>query len=450
MNADYWSDNGLFDDENGKKLLKTCSRSVITWDDLIDSPLPHSMGAKQTWRALQKVRSSQGISIPFSIPDAGQAWYYMTHELAGLVARIERECHESYSLWQDFQHSADRHFLTDMRITDTLASTELDGLAISADEASSLIRYEQAPKTPVERIVKNSYAAFDRLGMFDGEPFTTSLVDELYGMVSDGVDVDALDTTTRRLGLMPFDPDVHNECSQSTLMDLVIRYANHEIGDIYDPPALRCMFLVDIMYGYHPLGVVSGQVGRLLSHIYARNHHIPLLSMLPLLRARIDWMDGVIAPPAVVCDRSTLDRMRDIIFEGNGTESTLHHTLIAQLACHLLDELKLKIAAWSKQDEDMRKRLQHEATFNQRQRAIIARAMRQPTATFTIKYHQTNHAISYATARRDLMELEEKRYLDMSVEGKTMVFRGSESIAELLERAPSILVPAGYSQASGE
>lgn len=270
MDAGCWAQSDLFDDDNGKLLLKTCSRTVLTWDEIIDSRLPRNMGAKQTWRALQDVRFSQGIPIPFSMPDAGQAWYYMTHELSGLVARIERECHESYSLWQDFQHSADRHFLTNMRITDALASAELDGLAIGAEEASSLLRYEQSPKTPAERIMKNSYAAFDALGSFDEEPFSKALLSELYGMVVDGVDIDALETKARRLGLMPFEPDVQNDHSKGELIDTVVEYANHESGDPYDPPALRCMFLVDIMYGYHPFGAVSGSWRLSMASVRAR------------------------------------------------------------------------------------------------------------------------------------------------------------------------------------
>lgn len=59
-------------------------------------------------------------------------------------------------------------------------------------------------------------------------------------------------------------------------------------------------------------------------------------------------------------------------------------------------------------------------------------ALRHPGATFTIKYHQTNNAIAYATARRDLVELEQKGYLSFEVDGRTMVFKAVSTLDSLI------------------
>ena len=62
---------------------------------------------------------------------------------------------------------------------------------------------------------------------------------------------------------------------------------------------------------------------------------------------------------------------------------------------------------------------------------VLARAMRDPDAEFRTRYHQTTHNIHYATARRDLMELHEKGYLDMELPGKAYVFTRGSRLEEL-------------------
>lgn len=422
----------LLADEYGTALLKEATRSVVTWDGLMERPLPSGVSARQTWEALQRARMATGVDLPFTHEASGRAWYGMTLDLANAVSRIERECHEDSGLWRMFERSSDQHFLMHMRVSDALASAELDGLAIGAEEASSLLRYDQTPRTPAERVIKNAFGAFEKLEEFEEEPFSVSTMRKLRDLVLEDVDEDELEVRPRNLGLMPFEVNVQDEHGSDEVLEGVCRYANHEAGDPYDPPVLRCMFLVDIMYGYHPLGKVSGQVGKLVSHLYAKKHGIPLLGVLPLLQARVEWTDGVIGPSQVSFDRMALESMAANTFSSHGSDSTLHHTTIAQLACVKLDELKVRIDAWNRQDEAMREALKREAPFNYRQRAVLARALRRPDATFSIKYHQTNHAVSYATARRDLMELEEKGHLVMTLDGHTMVFRPAGDLGKLL------------------
>ncbi|MHB1016641.1 MAG: hypothetical protein ACYC2X_01940 [Coriobacteriia bacterium] len=53
------------------------------------------------------------------------------------------------------------------------------------------------------------------------------------------------------------------------------------------------------------------------------------------------------------------------------------------------------------------------------------------SAEFRVRYHQSNHNIHYATARRDLVELHEKNYLRMELQGKTQVFTRGPRLEEL-------------------
>jgi DNA-binding transcriptional regulator YhcF (GntR family) len=76
--------------------------------------------------------------------------------------------------------------------------------------------------------------------------------------------------------------------------------------------------------------------------------------------------------------------------------------------------------------------------LNDRQRAIIGRALRNPEAQFTIRYHKTNHGIAYPTARRDFLELVEKGYLTVEQRGKAFIFVPSNELEEKFSDATTL------------
>lgn len=422
----------LIDDENGRSLLELAARTVLTWDDYLELPLPAKLGARRTWSAVQSIRRTASISCPFRREGTEDSWYGMTHELRELVSKVSTECHSAFGVWRTLSRSSDQHFLIGMRVADALASLELDGLDITPEEAQALLRREKTPRGPAERLLRNTFKAMDELPSMADEPITVSTIDALYEMVTEGIDVDELSVRPRNVALSPFDLSIAPTERDDHYLQILAAYANGDIGDPYDPPALRCLLVENMMYTNQPLGKTSGQVGRLLSDLCAIKHNLPVLAFLPMSKARLDWAEGRIAPPDVRCTRRALDNMVDMAFSSDDADFTLHQTIDMQLASLLLDELRAKIDAWSRQDAAMREMLKHEPELNQRQRSVIARAMRKPDATFSVKYHQINHAISYSTARRDLVELETKGYLQMDYEGRAMTFRPIGGLSELL------------------
>ena len=429
MSPEIHSD--LINDANGRALLERAARSVLTWDDYLELPLPSKMGARSTWAAVQSVRRTAGIGCPLKTEGTEDPWYGMTHELRELVVKVSTECHASFETWRMLSRSSDQHFLVGMRVADALASLELDGLDITTEEAQALIRHDKAPRGPAERLLRNTFGAMDALPSMASEPITVKTIDALYEMATEGIDVDQLSVRPRNVALSPLDLSVTPTERDDRYLEHIAAYVSGDIGDPFDPPALRCLLIEDLMYTHQPLGKTSGQVGRLLSDLYAIKHDLPVLAFLPMSKARLDWVEGRIAPPAVRCTRRTLDNMVEMAFSSDDADFTLHQTISMQLAALLLDELTAKIEAWSAQDAAMREMLKHEPELNQRQRSIIARAMRKPDASFSVKYHQTNHAISYSTARRDLVELEERGYLVMGYEGRAMVFKPGGRLGEL-------------------
>jgi Fic family protein len=72
--------------------------------------------------------------------------------------------------------------------------------------------------------------------------------------------------------------------------------------------------------------------------------------------------------------------------------------------------------------------------FNHRQQALLNRALRHPGTIFTIESHQNSHAVSYATARADLLRLVKLQLLNQRKRGKAFVFEAPVDLEQRLRQ----------------
>ncbi len=199
----------------------------------------------------------------------------------------------------------------------------------------------------------------------------------------------------------------------------ICAYANHEIGDPDEHPAIRAFVVRGEMRRWLPLPDWNGNVASLLYRLYCLKHQYPVLAYLPLSRALIDWEEGVIGPPHVL----TGELPHQYVDENGDEDHTPAVTLVLQLAHHELLALLNYTRLRKQTDERMLAALQNDRSLNHRQRSILSRAVRHPDAEFGIRYHRSNHHIAYATARADLLALVDKGYLVQQLRQKAFVFR---------------------------
>lgn len=293
-----------------------------------------------------------------------------------------------------------------------------------------LLRLDRAPQSDTERLLVNTFRAFDHLRDLLDEPFSRELFTHMRDLLLDGVDPEGLGSEPPLQGILARTEDQDAERQRrfaGRQMDLIAAYLNRESSDPDDLPVLQGQVMADAFRFYRPLGNVSSQVGRLSARLFALKNGLPVLGLLPISRAKVDWETGLINPPLVSLD----SRMHVELNQRSPRDVTPHQTLAAQLTLITLRDLESHIEAWERRDEEMREILRRDPALNHRQRSVLARALRDPEAEFRIRYHKTNHSIHYTTARRDLLELQEKGYLLMEQQGKAFVFLPGPGLDEL-------------------
>jgi len=422
-------ENDLLWDPAFRALLIRFAREAMTWEQFLDEPLPRNLSATRTWELLNELSRDVGVEVPIPDLDGNDYWYRRTYHLTDTVNTVACACRSDSRLHRTMTASAGHHFVVKARIRETIAAARLDGLLISEADATVLLRMDRAPQNPVGQLVINTFTAMERLDELVDEPFSRGLFEHLRDLLLRGVDAGMLQTSRPGMGLVSFDyADERIAPAAEQQLAYITAYANHETGDEYDQPLLRALLIADVFRLYRPLGAVSSQVGRLAARLYELKHDLPVVGLLPVSRAKLDWEQGIIAPPSVICGPEAYKTL----LERSPGDLTAYQMLSAQLALHTLRDTERYVEMWEQQDTEMREILRREPLLNQRQRSILARALRVPDAEFAIRYHRRNHNIAYTTARRDLLELAEKGYLVMQQRGKAFIFSAAEGLQEKL------------------
>lgn len=418
----------LLQDEAFRAILKRYSQHCLSWDEFLSHPMPAGLSPVRTWELLWQMSRPLGIELPIPDLNDNEYWYRRTEELSDIVAIVTRACSPDSRLDRIMSSAGGQHFLINVRIEEGIAASRLDGVAMSAEDTDILLRLDRAPRTPIERLVANTFGAADTLPELVDQPFSRELFCHLRDLMLDGVDTASLRTAYAPLGTGLFEwPDDMVERYADRQMDYFAAYANHETGDEHDHEVLRGLILTDSFRFYRPLKEVSSQVGRLVAHLYGLKHDLPVLGLLPASRVKLDWDEGRILPPQVSYDRPTFEDLR----RRSPGDLTCMQTLAAQLMLIALRDVERYVDEWEIRDEQLLQMLKKDRLLNERQRRILGKALREPDTEFTIRYHKNNHRIAYPTARRDFLELAEKGYLVMHHRGKAFVFTASPRLAEM-------------------
>jgi Fic family protein len=420
----------LLGDPSFRQLLTRFTRSAMAWEELLDEPLPPGMSASATWALLNDLSRDVGVAVPIPDLDGNEYWYRRTFHLSDTATAVQCASRRDSRLFRTMRATAGQHFTVKARIEETIAAARLDGLEITEADASAVLHLDKAPQTAAERLVANTFSAMDELEKLVNEPFSMELLGYLRDLLLEGVDPAELRISAPGMGLISFDyEDGRVAAGALRQLEYIIAYANDETGEEYDRPLFRALLLADVFRFYRPLGKVSSQIGRFAARLYELKHDLPVVGLLPISATKLEWEKGLITPPDVTF---LPDALRSAQQHSPG-DLTIYQTLSAELALLTLRRIESYVDVWERRDDEMREILKKEPLLNQRQRSILARALRVPNAEFNIRYHRRNHNVAYTTARRDLLELAEMGYLTMTQRGKAFLFTGARRLQDIAE-----------------
>lgn len=416
--------NEAIHNQNFRILLRDFLHTAMTWDAFLEHPLPLNMSPLATWTTLGSIGQCMGVHL-FPTVKSEMLWYRRTNELETIVDDIERNASESSPLSKALKEHTDQDFITNLRLTEACAASQLADLAYDRNELDTHLRTNTEPKQPAGKLIANMVKIDANLWDYIDQPLSNALLQEMKGHLLRNLDSDDQ-------AHLPGDGenrlrDEQEGESISRQLDLVISYATND--DEEDFVILRGNLLADAIRNYQPFGMASTQIASLASRLFYLQHGLPGLSLLPISAAKLQWLNGEMPSNCMLCSPDEYESTR----RRSPNDLTVHQMLSAQCINRALDDLTSTVDPSNVDDQAAHELLDRDPQLNHRQRSILTRALRLPHAEFRIRYHQKKHNISYATARRDLVELKTAGYLRIEQRGKTFVFLAGERTNELFQ-----------------
>lgn len=400
------------------EMLSRSGREALLWDEFRAMECPSGASVEEMWELVKALRCAYSVEIPVPSPQGTRLHYFMHQDMLARLRLIDYHCHPDSRFSLDLFDRQGSPFIVRTQIQEAVATGQLDGLDVLPDDAEEVIRLDRKPRNGEESIVKNTFRVMSDIDVYARERFSPELLDEFYARITSGVDPGSVKRRKDSLGLTRESYRRMARARSDKPLSLICAYCNDEIGDPREHPAMRALTIRGLINHWLPMPDWNGNVASLVFRLYCLKHEYSAVGYLPFSHANLAWARREIRAPAVLCES-----LPDPYVDRHGCED---HTPIATLALHLLDyELQALLAHMQsvrENDAAVMASFDDDRSLNHRQRLIVARALREPTAEFRIRHHQINHRVAYATARTDLLDLVDGGYLVCEKRNRAFVF----------------------------
>lgn len=316
-----------------------------------------------------------------------------------------------------------------------LAAAYLDGLDVDEPRIESMVLEGTEPRGDEERVVLSAA----RLAM-GADRYSRARISPLAMMdLEDAVSGRDLRFRSGKVpGAARYSPRPRVETGGAPLTS----YGDEEEGErceqiacIYDcrddqpfaHPLVNMGIAACAMMDLRPLKRWNALVEIVLRHIYLERNGYSALRWVPFGELLLDWSRGAIKPPDV--PGGPLDFDPDI---GLG----LDHTPISQSHLRLIEKglgaLVEELAEARDSTASVREKIGAVEGLNRRQRRVLLGFATGEYRSMRIEAHRALYGVVYATARSDLVGLEERGLLESGYEGRALVFRAADGLVRLL------------------
>jgi Fic family protein len=402
------------------------------WDIIRHLTPPADLTVEDWWFGIKMQRSAATKRVPL-FDKRGQLFSY------NLPDRVARHLHEidlgaggAIGLPEPITNSQTRNqYLVRSLIQEAITSSQLEGAATTREVAKEMLRSGRPPRDKSERMILNNFLTMSQIQDWKNRPLEPDLIFEIHRQVTDKTldDADAAGRFRREDKRVAVQHEItgevyHNPPPASELPDrlrAICAFANGETPEHFIHPVVRAIILHFWLAYDHPFVDGNGRTARALFY-------------WSMLRQGY-WLFEFISISEILLRAPVKYALAFLYAETDGNDLTyfiIHQTKVIRRS---IEALHRYIDAKSKELTETEALLRTGPDFNHRQHALIAHALRNPGARYTVEVHKTSHKIAYDTARRDLLDLSERGLLEMRKHGKAFVFAVPKSLYSKVREA---------------
>jgi Fic family protein len=391
----------------------------LHWDDLRHRKPPEGLTHSDWWLGLKMRRQTGYRKTPLQDLKERNFQFTVPDVVTDLLHQIDRGGGTFVEIPEQVTNTEQRdRYVVRSLMEEAITSSQLEGAATTRDVAKKMLAEGRKPRDHSERMIVNNYVTMRRIMELKDKPLTPEMVFEVHREISEG----ALDTAdgAGRFRRAEEDIKVSDEIEGTVFhtpppaaelparLQAMCDFANAKTPEFFVHPVIRGIILHFWLAYDHPFVDGNGRTARALFYwqmLHSGYWLFEFISISQFLRK---------AP--VQYGTAFLHTETD---ENDLTYFIIHQAEIIRRA---LKELHDYVARKSSETRACLDALQKHPDINHRQQAVISHALRHPNFTYNIAGHGTRQAVSYATARADLMGLADMGFLEQRKVSRTFVF----------------------------
>ncbi|WP_292406335.1 MULTISPECIES: Fic family protein [unclassified Methanoculleus] len=386
------------------------NKKYLHWEELKRRDLP--VDPLYVWILMKTLRTKDMKYITF---DDLQLKYNLLDDFLEKLHSLDKSAAGSISSGLDsLPHDRDQ-FIINSLMEEAIASSQIEGAAVTRTIAKKMLREKRKPATTDERMILNNYITMKKITQIKDENLTPELILQIHktitkdtledlkdeGRFRDNNDIRVFDL---RGNVLHTPPDF---ALIGELIEKLCVFANNDGGQFIHPVIKG--IILHFLIGYiHPFNDGNGRCARSIFYWY-------------MLRKDY-WLFEYMAVSRVIKDTKDQYKLAYQYTESDGNDLTyfIRYNLAAVKTA--VDNIQRYIEKKQRESKQALTILQKSEGLSLRQAEIIKSLIKNPGKPITIKEIVETYRVAYGTARNDLFHLEELGYLAKQKSGKEYIF----------------------------
>lgn len=401
----------------------------LHWDELRHREPPAGLSHEEWWTGVKLARTS-GFKQTSLTDKQGNPFVYMLPDpVLRLLHEVDQNASGGIQLEEEVTNPATRdRYIINSLIEESITSSQLEGASTTAEVAREMIRSGRKPIDRSERMILNNFFAMRFVQEHRGEALTPALVFELHRIVTEGT----LDEPEKAGRFRTHEDNVvvsdaagntlHTPPDAAELPERLAKmcdFANSRPTDgPFMPPVLRAIILHFWLGFDHPFVDGNGRTARALFY-------------WSMLSDRY-WLAEYISISRILKKAPGQYGKSFLHTETDGNDLTYFALYQLRVIRRAIEELKEYLRRKMLEIREVQALLKRSADLNHRQFALLSHGLKHPGRQYTVQSHQTSHGVSTATARSDLLDLEERGLLFKRKAGRSFIFTAPADLADRL------------------
>ena len=403
----------------------------LHWEELRHRRPPAGLSSTEWWAAVKLARRRLFREVPGFVDEAGRPFVFLLPPQAEeLLHIVDSQTAGRLGVDEAVVNDDTRaRFVFSSLVEEAISSSLVEGAVTTRRVAREMLRSGRRPRDHSERMIINNFRAMEAVRRLAAEPLSLELLLDLHRTLTVGTledeagagriqrpgvrRVEVVDARYARILHRPPPADRLPERLQA-----LVAFANaRATGAGFIHPLVKAIILHFWLAYEHPFVDGNGRTARALFYWAALRERYWLLEFVSISR---------------IIHRAKARYYRAFLFtqtdDNDLTYFILHQLQVLRTAIGELDRyIRRKV-------EQVRRveRLLRETVLNHRQIALLSHAVRHPGQVYTVRGHQRSHAVAYATARADLLELAGLGLLERRLRGRLQEFSAPHDLERRL------------------